>query len=102
MDGSIATSLDHLQMVFDRQKQAFSFATVPSVKERKEMLKRLEQLFAGHKEELITAIGKDFGTRSPMETLSAEVAMSVINARQIRKNGEISISKCNALGLGPA
>ncbi|MCI5043757.1 MAG: coniferyl aldehyde dehydrogenase [Aquisalinus sp.] len=86
MDGSIATSLDHLQMVFDRQKQAFSFATVPSVKERKEMLKRLEQLFAGHKEELITAIGKDFGTRSPMETLSAEVAMSVINARQIRKN----------------
>ncbi len=86
MDGSVATSLDHLQAVFDKQKAAFSFASVPSIKERKATLKRLETLFASHREEIVAAITKDFGSRSPMESLSAEVALSVANARAIRKH----------------
>ena len=68
------------------RSRTFSFATVPSVKERKAKLKRLEQLMATHQNEIVAAIAKDYGNRSPVESLSAEVAMSIVNCKSIRKH----------------
>ena len=84
MDGSLGT-IDHLKSVFAKQREAFSFETVPSVKERQVKLKRMADLIAGHKDEIVAAIAKDFRNRSPMESLSAEVAMSVTNAKDTAK-----------------
>ena len=86
MDGSSASTLDHLQQTFNRQKEAFSFASAPSIAERKQTLRELEKLYAAHKDDIVKAISEDFKCRSATETLSAEVALSVVNAKQIRKH----------------
>ena len=77
-----------LQATFDRQRAAFSWDTVPGVADRRARLKRLARLIASRKQDIVTAISADFGNRSALETLSAEVALCVNAARHLADNLE--------------
>jgi len=86
MDASSDAALDHLNTLFQRQRKAFSFATAPSIAQRRETLKKLESLIASYKDRIVEAINADFGTRSSVETLSSEVALTITSSKHIRKN----------------
>src|SRR5690606_39296497 len=71
---------------FDAQRQAFRQNMTPSLEERKDNLKRLKQALLSHKKQLIEAINEDFGSRSPDETLLAEMMPSVQGINYALKN----------------
>ena len=58
---------------FERQKKAFAEDSYPSLTDRLDRLHRLNGALANSREDLITAIGQDFGCRSRSETLIAEI-----------------------------
>lgn len=75
-----------LNRLFDAQRQAFRQNMTPSLEERKDNLKRLKQALLSHKKQLIEAINEDFGSRSPDETLLAEMMPSVQGINYALKN----------------
>lgn len=62
-----------IRPIFDRQRKAFEAAPYPTLQQRLNRLHRLNQALATNKEDLITAINRDFGCRSRSETLIAEI-----------------------------
>ena len=86
MDGNITEKTNLLQAMFERQKLAFSFATVPSIAERKQTLLKIEALVRSRKDDIVAALNADFGTRSAAETLSSEVAMVINTSKYLRKH----------------
>ena len=85
MDGSFSGT-DTLQAVFDAQRQAFSFAAVPSVEARQDKLERLARLIRTYQDKIVAAISADFGHRAAAETRFAEVATSIALCDDLRKN----------------
>lgn len=63
---TIQTSLEHLQ-------QQYQLTPYPEIKQRLELLKTLKKLLKDNEAEIIQAISKDFGYRSPYETELAEI-----------------------------
>jgi coniferyl-aldehyde dehydrogenase len=62
-----------LQDALDRQRRAFAAAPYPSAAQRKDRLRRIEQLLTQHREAIADAISADFGNRSRVETVLSEI-----------------------------
>ena len=63
----------NMKSIFESQKAAFAAQPFPSLQTRMERLHKLSAALSANKENLITAINKDFGCRSRSETLIAEI-----------------------------
>ncbi|HPO25663.1 MAG TPA: coniferyl aldehyde dehydrogenase, partial [Arenimonas sp.] len=61
-----------LRSSFDRLRAA-QLKHIPDQRERLYSLKRLGEAVQHYKEEVVTAINADFGRRSPVETMVADV-----------------------------
>ena len=77
--------LADLRPAFDRLRAAH-LAHIPSVGERLALLERLEQAVRRIGPDLVEACNADFGRRSPMETLAAEVVVTLDEIRHTRKH----------------
>lgn len=86
MDGLQNDAAAVLQTVFDRQKDAFSFAHAEDLNARRHKLERIENLIRTRQDDIVKAIEKDYGTRSSAETLSAEIAMTLSASKDLRKH----------------
>ena len=62
-----------LHAAFERQRQAYRAAPVPSVAERKQDLKQLKALVNDNRDAIVEAICKDYGNRSRNESLFADI-----------------------------
>ena len=85
MDGSFSGT-DALQARFEAQRQAFSFASVPTIEQRQEALARLIRLIRAYQEKIVHAIDEDFGSRASAETRSAEIAPAISMTEDLKKN----------------
>ncbi len=79
------TPINELRPAFDRLRAAH-LAHIPSVAERLSLLERLEQAVRRIGPELIEACNADFGRRSPMETLGAEIMVTLDEIRHTRRH----------------
>lgn len=70
---AITEATSAIQPVFFGQRRAFQADPFPSLETRLQRLHTLDTALAANKEDLITAINKDFGCRSRPETLIAEI-----------------------------
>jgi coniferyl-aldehyde dehydrogenase len=77
------TSLDAL---LTSQRAAFRLNPYPSYRERREHLHRLERALLDAKDDIATALGRDFGGRSKDEILFSEVFVSLNAIRHSRKH----------------
>lgn len=68
-----------LHAAFERQRQAYRAAPVPSVAERKRDLNQLKALVNDNRDAIVEAICKDYGNRSRNESLFADI-ISVTDA----------------------
>ncbi len=71
--------IQQINRIFTEQQQAFRENPAPSVAERRENLKRLKRALLAYQDELMEAIDRDFGGRSPDETILAELMPSIQN-----------------------
>ena len=62
-----------------KQQQAYLANPMPSADERIARLKRLRKSLLAHQDELIESLNKDFGRRSPEETLLLDVLPNINN-----------------------
>ena len=62
-----------LQEAFERLQLGYAGHRLPTAKERKAWLKTLRSLVRANQDRLCEAVSADFGTRSPFETLGAEL-----------------------------
>lgn len=74
--------VDHIQKdlsetLLELQQQAFRANPMPSLEQRQNRLKALQQQLIVYKEKLVQAITEDFGNRSQDETLLAEILPSL-------------------------
>ena len=76
-DLSHASSLQHMQSVLKRQKEAYARAPMPSLQQRKQQLATLRALLIEHRDAIAAAINADFGARSADETLLADILPGV-------------------------
>ncbi|MBP6534789.1 MAG: aldehyde dehydrogenase family protein, partial [Arenimonas sp.] len=74
-----------LRAAFDRLKQAH-LAGAPGYAQRIDMLTRLDIAVRGCREELVAACNADFGRRSRVETLAADVMVTLDEIKYARKN----------------
>lgn len=72
-------SLTILESVFSTQQKAFSVDRNPDRKVRVERLRRLRKVIVSHRDAIIVAVNKDFGSRSTEESRLAEIAATVEN-----------------------
>jgi coniferyl-aldehyde dehydrogenase len=70
MDSNIT---EQLQLTLEAQRRAFMAAPMPSAEVRRERLTRLRAMLAKYADEITTAVSQDFGSRSPRESLLADV-----------------------------
>ena len=80
-----STPVSELRPAFDRLRAAH-LAHIPSHGERIALLERLEAAVRRLAPELVEACAADFGRRSPMETLAAEVMVSLDEIKHARKH----------------
>jgi coniferyl-aldehyde dehydrogenase len=80
-----AMPLADIRPAFERLRAAH-LAHIPSVGERLALLERLDRAVRRISPELVEACNADFGRRSPMETLSAEVVVTLDEIRHTRKH----------------
>ncbi|GAK68597.1 putative coniferyl-aldehyde dehydrogenase [Agrobacterium rubi TR3 = NBRC 13261] len=64
----------HMHISLTHQKNAFEQDPFPSLAVRRERLDRIGRLLEAHEEKLCAAVSKDFGHRSPHETIMLEIA----------------------------
>ena len=75
-----------LQQLFEKQQQAFTENSYPSLEQRRQHLKTLQQLILQNKTEINVAISHDFSNRSHSETEMFEVMTSVLGIKYASKN----------------
>lgn len=75
-----------LQQLFEKQQQAFTENSYPSLEQRRQHLKTLQQLILQNKTEFNVAISHDFSNRSHSETEMFEVMTSVLGIKYALKN----------------
>jgi coniferyl-aldehyde dehydrogenase len=75
-----------MQTLLELQKRAQALKGPPNVALRKNRLARCATLLLEHKDELVAAIGADFGARSPDLTLLADIAAALGPLKQARAN----------------
>jgi coniferyl-aldehyde dehydrogenase len=78
------SSTPDVRAILARMKEAQSKHGPPDFEERLRRLERLERAVIERKDALAAAVSKDFGTRSPHETLAAEVFTLVDAVRHAR------------------
>jgi coniferyl-aldehyde dehydrogenase len=74
-----AATLGSLPLLLERQRAAYTAHPLPSAGQRRANLARLKAALLAHRQQLVSTISADFGSRSPYETLAAEI-MSSVNA----------------------
>lgn len=79
-------SVDAMETAYQRLRDAWKSQGGIAYKERMRLLKDLKKSIMARKEELVTAINEDFGTRCRAETLLSEVFMVVESIRYTRKH----------------
>jgi coniferyl-aldehyde dehydrogenase len=84
MDTS-ADPIDALRPAFDRLRAAHR-AHIPTYGERLTALDRLEGVLRAHRDEIVSACSTDFGRRAPIETLGADVLVTLDEITHARKH----------------
>jgi coniferyl-aldehyde dehydrogenase len=84
MDTS-ADPIDALRPAFDRLRAAHR-AHIPTYGERLTALDRLEGVLRAHRDEIVSACSTDFGRRAPIETLGADVLVTLDEIAHARKH----------------
>src|SRR5690606_24218779 len=84
--GTDQNILIELQQLFEKQQQAFIENSYPSLEQRRQHLKTLQQLILQNKTEINVAISHDFSNRSHSETEMFEVMTSVLGIKYALKN----------------
>jgi coniferyl-aldehyde dehydrogenase len=74
-----------LRPLFDRLRAAQA-KSVPGLHERRAKLAKLEQAVQRYREDIVQAIGADFGRRSRVETLAADVMTVLGDIRHCRRH----------------
>ncbi|WP_444908086.1 coniferyl aldehyde dehydrogenase [Microbulbifer sp. SSSA008] len=80
-----SVSIGKVESVFKLQKDAFNRNPYPSLQERLESLKKLEQLILENQKSIAKAISEDFGNRAIQETKIAEIYGCIEEIRYTRK-----------------
>lgn len=75
-----------VQKAYDRLKKAADDKPWLTADEREDLLTRLERVMLKYKEQIVTAAREDFGYRTEMETLIADVLIPIDSARLARKH----------------
>jgi coniferyl-aldehyde dehydrogenase len=75
-----------LRGLFDAQQDAYAREPYPSLTLRHDRLARLAALIEEHEQEIVAAIGADFGTRPAQETRLAELFVIAAGIRHARRN----------------
>jgi coniferyl-aldehyde dehydrogenase len=75
-----------LRCLFDAQRDAYAREPYPSLALRYDRLERLAALIEEHEQEIVAAIGADFGTRPAQETRLAELFVIAAGIRHARRN----------------
>ena len=81
-----STSPKELATLFETQKTAFSFQTVPAISSRRHKLEQLANVVRQHEDEIVRALNRDFGNRSAIETRSAEIGSVIAHIHYTLKN----------------
>jgi coniferyl-aldehyde dehydrogenase len=81
----IPAPADALRLLFDRLRAAQG-RHVPTLAERKAKLARLEKAVIAYREDIVQAISADFGRRSRIETLAADVMTVLGDIRHSRRH----------------
>ncbi|KPX27886.1 Aldehyde dehydrogenase [Pseudomonas syringae pv. delphinii] len=79
-------SIETMHRAFALQRAAFRVNPMPSAAQRLQWLKSLGEVLSRHRQDLIDAIGADFGQRSADETLLAELLPSLLGIADARKH----------------
>jgi coniferyl-aldehyde dehydrogenase len=79
------TPVEDLAPAFERLRAAH-LAHIPTYGERLAALEKLERAVRGNRDQLVAACNADFGQRAPLETLAAEVMVSLDEIRHARKH----------------
>lgn len=79
-------STETMHRAFALQRAAFRVNSMPSAAQRLQWLKSLGEVLSRHRQDLIDAIGADFGQRSADETLLAELLPSLLGIADARKH----------------
>lgn len=82
---STTTVMHDLQASFDRLRAA-QFKHIPDQRERLYSLKRLGEAVHHHKDAVVAAINEDFGRRSPVETMVADIMVTLDEIKHAEKN----------------
>ncbi len=86
ISGTGAESNQSLKTIFHRQQEASRVEAPPGYPERLARLDRLLQAIQGRTGAIVEAIHRDYGCRSPHETLLSEVHITLSALRHTRKN----------------
>jgi coniferyl-aldehyde dehydrogenase len=81
---AVTASADTLRPLFDRLRAAQG-RHVPDLAERRAKLARLERAVVAYREDIVQAISADFGRRSRVETLAADVMTVLADLRHSRR-----------------
>ena len=79
------TPVEDLAPAFGRLRTAH-LAHIPTYGERLAALEKLERAVRGNRDALVAACNADFGRRSPLETLAADVLVTLDEIRHARKH----------------
>src|SRR5450759_3983982 len=83
---SAATMQSTSEILLSGQRAAFRKNPYPSVKERRENLRRLERIVLERQDEIAAALDRDFGGRCRYEVLFSEVFVALHAVRHARKH----------------
>ncbi|MEP7096869.1 MAG: coniferyl aldehyde dehydrogenase [Dokdonella sp.] len=78
-------SLDSLRAQFDRLRGA-QLQNTPDYRQRRDQLEKLAQTISRYREDIVQAISTDFGRRSRVETLAADIMTTLGEIRHTRKH----------------
>ena len=79
------TVMTDLRASFDRLRTA-QLKHIPDQRERLNSLKRLGEAVHHHKDAVVAAINEDFGRRSPVETMVADIMVTLDEIKHAEKN----------------
>jgi coniferyl-aldehyde dehydrogenase len=77
-----------LEAALDRQRRAFDAAPLPPADQRRQALRRLEQVLRDNQSALVAAVNADFGNRSQVETLVSEILPTLAACAHARSHLE--------------
>ncbi|MCC5811621.1 MAG: coniferyl aldehyde dehydrogenase [Ectothiorhodospiraceae bacterium] len=78
--------MGRMQLLFQRQRQAYRLQAYPDLADRQASLDRLYMALQAHREALAEAVSADFGGRSPDETLIADIIPTLNGIRHARRH----------------